>query len=81
MLKPTEPKFYVDLDGRYLGSLSGIQKLVGTYEDGSEAVLHPGEFPFIPLGAREVSSAPSDARQLWDFNKKVWLPVEENIEN
>lgn len=77
MLKPTEPRFYVDLDGRYLGSLSGIQKLIGLYEDGSEEVLHPGEFPIIPLGAREISSAPNDARQIWDFENEKWLPIEE----
>lgn len=76
MLKPTEPKFYVDLDGRYLGSLSGIQKLIGIYADGSEVILHPGEFPNVPLGAQEVSSAPNDANQIWNFKKKEWLQLE-----
>lgn len=73
ILKPTQPKFYVDLDGRYLGSLSGIQKLKGIYEDGTEVVLHPGEFPAIPLGAKEVASAPNEASQIWDFKKEKWL--------
>ncbi len=80
MLKSTEPKFYVDLDGRYLGSLSGIQKLIGTYEDGSTAILHPGEFPAIPLGAREVSSAPLYARQIWNFNEERWGDIEDSEE-
>lgn len=75
MLKPTEPKFFVDDKGAYLGSFSGIQKLTGKYEDGTEVILHPGEFPPIPMGAIEIPSGPEYASQIWDFVKKKWLPV------
>ncbi len=76
MLKPTLPKFYANEKGEYLGSFSGIQKLIGKYEDGTEAILHPGEFPIIPLDAKEISCAPSSMEYLWDFKKKKWIEKE-----
>lgn len=75
-LRPTETKFYVTSDGNYIGGFAGIQKLIGIYEDGSEVILHPGEWPAILLGGREVSSAPEDARQIWNFETNAWLPLQ-----
>ena len=74
-LKATKTKYYVNNEGYYIGAFIGVQKLVGIYEDGSEVILHPGEFPPLPEGTIEVSFPPISAVQRWDNINKSWSAI------
>lgn len=78
MIRGGKAKYYVDTNGIYIGAYCGIQKLVGTYEDGHAVVLHPGQEAVVPQELIEVPTGPLDARQKWDADNQVWLPVPGN---
>lgn len=68
-------RFFVTEHGEYLGAFTGIPAIVGVYANGIDKILEPEDFPEVPAGAIQVTNAPSDSRQKWDFENKIWLPL------
>src|SRR5882672_4928370 len=79
----TQQRFYVDAQGKYLGSFTGFQHPddVALARDGSlilvdgePVVLKVGEvIDNAPMGGIEVPLPPSDGHDTWDGIK--WIPA------
>ena len=63
-----QEKFYVDVNGKFLGTFIGREF---TDENGNVTIVEAE----VPAGAIEVSSPPEDARQIWDGN--AWTSLNE----
>lgn len=71
-------KYYVDVDGNYLGGFCGIQQLIGTYDDGEQVIIHERQEPVTPIGAILVPNPPINSLQKWDAVNRVWLALPNN---
>lgn len=74
-IRATKERFFINQNGKYIGSFSGTQSIKAVYEDGTEVILHAGVSPEIPDNAKEIACPPDDPRQEWNGSKNAWLPT------
>lgn len=67
-------KYFVDVDGVYLGGFDGVWMPQEPDDEGNE-VPPVWQEPEPPVGAIEVPEAPDDARQIWANGKWGAVPA------